>query len=638
MRNRRRSSPSLLVALTLSVLLNAAPVEAGTAHLTITLASRDGVTRLEQGRTLRYAAILRNDGSAAELVNLELGLERVATGASVPFWRATTSVGANSTMKIRGRVTTGQWFPKPGTFRIVATAPVPVEPLEFRVTKPGVVIPRFQDVTADAGLSFTDAHPIECDNLAGGTAWGDIEGDGDPDLYVPQKGAPARLYVNDGTGHFTEEAASRGVANPGRDGVGAVFVDYDNDGDPDLYVVNFEGNRLYRNNGSGLFADVTSTAGVAGTFGMSSASWGDFDRDGYVDLYVAAWGDCSAGGLGSLQYGPDVLYHNNGNGTFTDVTQYIGGAAATMGAGFEAAWFDYDHDGDLDIYLANDYLGSQPKFNVLWRNDGPDGSGGWLFTNVAASAGVDYRTNTMGIGLADYDHDLDMDMALSNIEANRLFRNDGDGTFTDVAYRAGVARDRQRVGLASVTWGLEFNDLNLDTWEDLYMPAGSLRLNDPEDQPNATLVNAGDGTFLDLSAASHANDPQASRSAAMADYDLDGRMDLYVFNQGGQPKLFRNVTDVTGKHWLEIDLNGTLSNADGCGAWVVATLDSGAKLLRQVFCGSVGLASGSWPSLHYGLGSSTSVSSLRIEWPSGVVQTLSDVAADQLLTVTEPTT
>jgi membrane-associated phospholipid phosphatase len=246
--------------------------------------------------------------------------------------------------------------------------------------------------------------------------------------------------------------------------------------------------------------------------------------------------------------------------------------------------------------------------------------------------------NTMGIGLGDYDRDLDLDMALSNIEATALLRNRGDGTFVDVAGRAGVGRPNQRVREKAITWGLAFGDLNLDGWEDLYVVGGSLaQENHPEPQPNATFANVGHGRFADLSAVSGASDQGVGRGLSLADYDRDGRVDLYVVNQGGRPILYRNVTPRGPRHWLEVDLMGTASNRDACGATLVATVGR-VRLLRQVFCGSVGLGGGSDPVVHFGLGRAARVDTLRIEWPSGRVQTLRDVAADRLLEVVEPGT
>src|SRR5206468_2839503 len=228
-----------------------------------------------------------------------------------------------------------------GSFRIeAAVADPPVRArLSYEVTDPTVTVPQFQDVTAASGIQMT-MPASRCGEWASGAAWGDVEGDGDLDLFVPVRGEPARLWVNDGTGHFTDQAAERGVDNGSGSGGGAVFADYDNDGDADLYVVNDGVNRLYRNDGTGHFVDVASEAGVADAGVGPSAAWGDYDNDGRLDLYVVNHQPCQFG------YQADRLYHNEADGTFTDKTYLLEAGGSTLGAGYQASWFDYDHDGD----------------------------------------------------------------------------------------------------------------------------------------------------------------------------------------------------------------------------------------------------------------------------------------------------
>jgi hypothetical protein len=451
------------------------------------------------------------------------------------------------------------------------------------------------------------------------------------DLYVPNHIGPPHLFVND-AGTFVEEAAGRGIDNGNAVGIGGVFADYDNDGDQDLYAVNDGPNRLFQNDGLGRFRDVAPEAGVADDGPGSSASWGDYDRDGFLDLYVANYARCGQGT--PWGYFEDRLYHNNANGTFTDVTLLLHATGSTKGAGFQAAWLDYDHDRDQDLYLANDFVGPGPEPNVLWRNDGPGPNGSWLFTNVSVASGAGVSMNTMGIGIGDYERDGDLDLALSNIDATALLRNNGKGSFTDVAAAAGVDRPYQNLSQRSVTWGLAFADLNLDGWEDLYVVGGALMV-DSEVQPNALFVGR-DSRFLDLSAPSRANDSAMGRGLALADFDRDGRMDLFVVNRGGPTRLYRNVTRKAGQHWLEVDTVGTTSNRDGCGARVVARVDKDTRLIREVFCGSVGLSSGSDSVVHFGLGDVKRLRRLIIEWPSGTVQVLRKIRADRLLTVLEP--
>ncbi len=454
-----------------------------------------------------------------------------------------------------------------------------------------------------------------------------MDGDGDLDLFLPQQDRRAGLWINGG-GRFVDEAGERGITG-GVMALGGVFADYDNDGDEDLYV-NVDGpNRLYRNDGMGSFRDVGATTGVADPGPSQSAAWGDYDGDGYLDLYVADHMACRTGR--SLTY-PDHLYHNEGGRTFTDQTGLLEADGSTFGAGFQATWFDYDGDGDVDLYLGNDAMGPNPEPNVLWRNDGLGPDGTWRFRDVSEQSGTGLSMNTMGIAVGDYDRDLHLDTALSNMGAIALLHNQGDGSFTDRARAAGVARPNQSPSVPAITWGIVLADLNNDGWEDLYAAAG--RLDGANAQPNLLFVNAGGGRFLDVSAASRANDPGVSRGLAVADYDRDGRLDLLVVDQQGHPLLYRNVTP-GGGHWLEVDTAGTRSNRDGCGTKVVAVTRTGEQM-RQVLCGGTSLGSGSDPTIHLGLGRSSRVRELIISWPFGSRQIVRHVRADRLIRVREP--
>jgi hypothetical protein len=610
---------------TAALLVAGLPVPAQAAPVTLRLRAA-GPVSLPQGVAFGFEALLHNSGSEAVEARLLLRLRDMESGRVVAFVDRRHGIEAGENLSRPDWVTSSTWFTDVGSFEIEALLDgVPADSLVFEVTAPTVSVPSFEDVTGNAGLD-TVVSRSSCGAFSGGAAWGDVEGDGDLDLYVPDRLQPARLWIHDGAGHFRDEATERGADNGGSAGAGAVFADYDNDGDQDLYVANDGPNRLYRNDGTGRFEDVAASAGVATATADVSAAWGDYDDDGYLDLYVVNHTDCTPPDF----YEQDWLFHNEGDGTFTDQTSLLP-ADATFGAGFQAAWWDYDADGDQDLYLANDDWGPQPDANRLWRNDGP-GEERWRFTDVSAESGAGYLINSMGIGIGDYDRDLDLDLAVSNIGPTVVGRNEGDGTFTDVAKALGVDRPTHHVGVSSVTWGLVFADFNIDGWEDLFVLAGDLA--DVPNQPDAMFAGSGAGRFLDLSAVSGADDPDSGRGVAVADYDRDGLLDLYVVNKGGSPRLLRNVTVAPGHHWLGVDLTGTVSNRDACGARLVLDV-GGERLLRELFCGSTSLSSGHDTTVHFGLGSEARPARLVIEWPSGARQILRRPPVDRLLEITE---
>lgn len=631
-----RKFPLLVVLLGVAVLLATLPVSAQTTAISVRLRPVGSKSK-PQGRPFAFKAIVTNDGTEAAQVSVSFDVTPAdSSGFGVAFDRWSGSLPPGGRVAVNRNVVTSQWFAPVGMYRVSVRAEgVTSNTLHFEVTKAPRLVPRFRDRTSALGLE--DDHPPrpDCDGWSSGAAWGDVDGDQDLDLYVPQQEAPSSLWINDG-GSFTQGAGEAGLLNTSGRGISAVFVDYDNDADQDLYVVNFENSILFRNDGTGHFEDVTAEAGVPALKGASSASWADYDNDGFLDLYVPTWADCSGPNInmGPLVYQEDVLYHNEGDGTFTDQTDLLRRTGSTLGAGFQAAWFDYDSDGDVDLYLGNDYYGATPRPNVLWRNDGPGENGEWVFENVSEASGTGVAINTMGIGIADYDHDLDFDMALSNISSKKLFQNNGDGTFTDVARRLGIARPFQRARDVAITWGLAFHDFNNDTWEDLYVAAGPIRERDL--RPNEMWVSDGAGRrFLDLSAPSRTADSGPTRGVAFADFDRDGRMDIYAVNEEGFARLYRNRTPKRDMHWLEVQLVGVTSARDACGARLIATLGDGTKLLRHRFCGSVSLGSGHDPAVHFGLGPKKKVRKLEVLWPSGAHQVLRDIAADRLITVTE---
>jgi len=476
--------------------------------------------------------------------------------------------------------------------------------------------PSYVDVSTCAG--------VEAENVirhrsyfAIGQAWGDFDADGLPDLYVTDDGGPNTLYVNRGDGSFELAGASAEVALPERASAGAVFVDYDNDGHQDLYVLNLGPNALFHNDGGRGFTDVTARAGVGDAGRGQTASWGDYDGDGWLDLYVANW-FCDCGE--PFPHGnSDRLYHNEGDGTFTDVTPLLGDPIT--GAGFAATFLDYDDDGDLDIYLANDQGRPEPWEtgetwrNVLWRNDG-EGCGGWCFEDVTVEAGADLRIDAMGLAVGDYDADGDLDIYVSNSPPHMaLLRNEGDGKFTEVAAAAGVTTD------AGSGWGTTFLDYDLDGWLDVFLAVGP--------GENRMFRNLGDGTFADVSHHCGVADPADTLGVASADYDRDGRVDLVVGHRGWGYELYRNVTRAAvGAHWLALRLvGGGPVNRDAVGTRVRLRTSDGRSQMREVRCGT-GLGAGDDLELHFGLGSAD-VEEVRIRWPDGTVETRRDLEADR---------
>ncbi|MBT7096105.1 hypothetical protein HN937_01950, partial [Candidatus Poribacteria bacterium] len=435
----------------------------------------------------------------------------------------------------------------------------------------------FEDVAAAAG--------VDDSGTGRGVAWGDYDGDGDLDLYLSKDSGANRLFRNNGNGTFADVSAA--PMNDGGSGHGAVWGDYDNDGDPDLYLVNVgTTNKLFRNDGSGTFSDVTGTAGVGDTGVGRSVAWADYDGDGDLDLYVVNWGNANK------------LYQNDGDGTFTDV----GGEMADAGNSPGAAWGDYDNDGDLDLYLAKH---SVP--NRLYQNDG-DGT----FTDVQVAAGVAHTGNGEGVAWGDYDSDGDLDLYVGvSSAANVLYQNDGDGTFTDAS-----AAPLADTGYAqSVLWGDYDNDGDLDLYVTNFGQANKLFRNDG-------------GTFSDYSAAGGVDDASYGTGTAWGDYDGDGDLDLYLVNNTAN-RLFEN--DGNANHWLQVELEGTVSNRDGIGAVVYAR--TGATRQRRDVDGGSGLYSQSSLPVEFGLGSATLVDSVIVVWSSGSTQVLTDVAVDDAISI-----
>jgi hypothetical protein len=586
-----------------------------------------GPASVPQGGRFGFRVVLRNP--AANSVGSTVSLRLIGPGGvSVPFHEEDKLVPGGGEAALRLTVTPATWFAGLGAYAIAATVDGREAPgrLRFDLTGAPVAVPRFQDVTDAAGVR-TDVPAPVCGTFSSGAAWGDVDGDGILDLFVTRLGEPARLYLGDGAGRFSEQGEARGAAV--RDATGAAFADFDGDGHVDLFVARAGAPSLLLRNEDGVFADATRAAGIENDANASGGAWADADGDGDLDLYVANYvrcvGDWDTGldELSEVAYSSGRLYRNDGDRTFTDVTDELG--RHTRGAAFTAAWFDADGDGRQDLYLANDFVGQRPDSNRLWHN-----AGGGRFEDVSDRSGTALFMNTMGIGVGDVDRDGRPDLALSNIAGNRLLRNVGDGTFTDVAGPFGVARPWQRTGRPSITWGVGFADLNLDGWEDLLFAAGNIsrpKSGGLGPQPDQLYVSDGSGErMLDLSAPSGVADGGDTKGAAFADYDRDGRMDVFLVDQAGAPRLLRNVTPRGGAHWLEVD-------AGACGARVDVTQRGQPPMTRWISCGGTSVGSGSDPVAHFGLGPATRADRVEVTWPSGRTRVLRDVAADRLISV-----
>jgi len=525
----------------------------------------------------------------------------------------------------------------------VTPTPTPTSPLAADAL--------FMDISQQAGIRFKHQAPVDDPAIWGtGAAFADYDRDGHLDFYLTNRVGPNILYHNDGDGTFTDVAPLAGVAAPDDDSAGVTFADYDNDGWRDLYLLNFGPNRLFHNNGDGTFSDVTATAGVGDPGRGTSAAWGDYDGDGFLDLYVANHVGCrdytderACFDDHYPEVNRDRLYHNNGDGAFTDVTGLLG-PTQTLGAGFAVCFFDYNNDSRPDIYLVNDRkfatgdldivpdaklaaLSFMPRHNMLWRNDGPDGSGGWNFREVSIAAGVDSSVFGMGLAVGDYDNDNWLDLYFSDIGPATLLRNRGNGTFEDVTHQAGAGHGLG--GEKAMSWGAVFFDYDNNGWLDLYLGAMGL-----QNETTVLFHNNGDGTFADVSATSGAADNRGTRTVAVADFDGDGFLDLFVVNYGQPAALYRNLARAGDHHWLALELVGRRSNRDGIGAKVRLTTADGLTQMRELHSGD-SLGAGSDLTVHFGLGRNDRATQLEIVWPSGIRQTLTNVPADQRLVVTE---
>ncbi len=530
-------------------------------------------------------------------------------------------------------------------------------------------LPVFEDITAASGVAFRNSsagtsQKYLLESMVGGVAMLDYNADGLLDLYFvngaelkdpmpadaqPDKSDPThwnRLYRNDGGWRFTDVTDEAGVR--GRHfGQGVAAADYDNDGYSDLFLASFGGNLLYRNRGDGTFEDATVAAGVGGAGWSAAAGFLDYDRDGNLDLFVSryvAWSFAGNPWCGERKPGyrsychpkhfapiAHLVYRNNGNGTFEDVGEAVGFATAP-GKGLGIAFNDYDRDGWTDVLVANDSFPQQ-----LFRNLQGEG-----FEESALLGGLAYDENGrtfagMGLDFADYDNDGLPDIFINALAHQRyaLFRNLGT-LFEYVSGPTGVS------GISSLHsgWGTKFFDYDNDGWKDIFVAQGHVMDNIELTQPDVSyrepfvLMRNADGRFQDVSARSGEAFAQrrAARGAAFGDLDNDGFADIAVNCRDEAAVVLRNRGN--GNHWLLVDLVGRSSNRDGIGAQLVLTPESGPTQYAMASPAGSYLSS-SDRRVHFGLGVARRLA-LRIVWPSGEVQELEGVSADQLLRIEEP--
>ena len=526
---------------------------------------------------------------------------------------------------------------------------------------------RFENRQKKSGVSFvlnngtTDDKPI-IDSILGGVALLDYDNDGYLDIFftngakIPSlaKDGPAfynRLYHNNHDGTFSDVTDRAGVRGEGYN-LGVAAADYDNDGKTDIYVTGVNRNILYHNNGDGTFTDVTAHAGVGGNSGGKkqlsvSAAWLDYDNDGYLDLFVTNYLDwtaensriCGAPGkrlsCAPSLYGGEanILYHNNGDGTFTDVSVPTG-IAAQVGKGMGVAIADFDGDGWMDIFVANDN-----ERNFLFKNRAGKG-----FDEVGVESLVAYTedgvpVSSMGVDFRDWSNDGRPSLFITALggETFPLYRNDGNGLFSIETYPSGMGFSSFRMS----GWGAGIFDFDNDGHKDLFSANSHVSENadiDPQQhyrQANAVFKNVGNGTFADVSAQS-GPDMQiraAHRGCAFGDLNNDGRTDVVVSAIGGPAELLYN-TSTDSNHWLSIQTVGTKSNRDGIGTRIKVTGGSGLVQYNHVTTAG-SYASSSDKRVHFGLGADAAIKEIELRWPSGTVQTLHDVKADQILKVVE---
>ena len=527
-------------------------------------------------------------------------------------------------------------------------------------------IPQLIDIVKQTGINFKHTSAPEkkyiVESMSGGVLLLDYDRDGWLDIYLTNaptvemalKGEKSKslLYRNNHDGTFTDVTDKAGIGFPGF-AMGGAVGDYNNDGFPDIYVTCLGGNVLYRNNGDGTFTDVTKQAGVADGRWSTGAAFGDYDGDGFLDLMVTNYVDFKLNdlpGFGSLptckfrgvdvQCGPrglkgagDSLFHNNGDGTFTEVGKQMGTDDPGGFYGMQTVWSDFGNRGKLDNYVAND---STPNF--FYRNDGNKFSEVGLESGTGVS-GDGSEQGSMGVAIGDYLHTGRFSIFATNFvdEHNVLYRNDGNYNFTDVSFNAKIAQtSRPYVG-----WGTGFFDLDNDTWLDLLVVNGHVYPQMDEIssglgylQRKLLSVNRGDGTFCDASeqAGAALQEKRSSRGAAFGDLDNDGNIDVVIGDLDNSPMILHNEGDKSN-HWATFELAAKTGSPLAIGARVTIT-SGGVTQTEEVRSGGSYLSQNDLR-VHFGLGKSTKIDSAEIRWTDGKTETLKDIPADKFYSILE---
>jgi hypothetical protein len=552
---------------------------------------------------------------------------------------------------------------------VLATAALPSQLLAMQAAHPpGAGFSTFVDVAESAGLNHvmfygegTKATYLT-EIMGGGCAFFDFDNDGWLDVFIlggrrldsVPAGASNRLYRNNRDGTFTDVTSQSGLIDAGW-AVGVCVGDYNNDGFEDLFLTYFGQNRLYRNNGNGTFTDVTQQAGLGSAavrFG-SGCTFVDYNRDGWLDLFVSNYADvdlakmptpsldrpnCNFLGV-PVNCGPSglplpthLLYRNNGDGTFIDVSRESGVAAMRGSYGLTAAAFDVDEDGWPDILVACD---STPSMVLMNNHDGTFREEALLRGLALSDDGREMAG--MGVGIADYDCDGRLDVVRTHFmnQAAGLYRNTGKGEYEDVTNRAGLIHERR-----FVSWGVGLVDLDNDGNPDIFLVTGqvypeleAVNPKYPRRGPRILFRNLGNGTFTEIPEETQPAlaSRHVSRGCAFGDFDNDGDLDILIMNQNEPPSLLRNDAP-RENHWIKIRLHGTRSNRSALGARV--TVRSGGKVQVQELMSQSSYVSSNDPRLHFGLGAAV-VADIEVRWPLGSIDLHKDTPADRLITLVE---